>query len=132
MDNWFSTQVDRDYITGLYGDGIRLYENNRKYYLIKGESYDEKKNILVVKNNKGHSITLSSEPNIEYFKNTLFKDWGLWDSVYGKFYDDDRCDYKPWAHKDLKSLAAELGLYSKGMGMGMGMGMDMGMDMYIK
>ena len=43
MDNWFSTQVDRDYITGLYGDGIRLYENNRKYYLIKGESYDEKK-----------------------------------------------------------------------------------------
>ena len=67
MDNWFSTQVDRDFQTGMYGYGIRLYNLDLHYYLITGVSYDE-----------------------------------------------DRCDYKPWAHTSLAALAAELGLHSSG------------------
>ena len=111
MDNWFSTQVDRDFQTGMYGDGIRLYDNPEHYIIIKGVLYDKEKNILVVKNDKGHNIKLSKEPNVDYFKNTLLTYWRNWNNSVGKHYED-RCDYKPWAHTSLKSLAAELGLHS--------------------
>tara|TARA_B110000261_G_C13042503_1_gene340877 strand:- start:801 stop:1166 length:366 start_codon:yes stop_codon:yes gene_type:complete len=113
MDNWFSTQVDRDFQTGMYGYGIRLYNLDLHYYLITGVSYDEEKNILVVKN-KGHNIILSTEPNTDYFKNTLLTYWRNWDNSVGKHYEEDRCDYKPWAHTSLAALAAELGLHSSG------------------
>ena len=48
MNSWFSTQIDRDFKTGLYGDGIRLHSNPHNVYdyqIIKGVSYDEENNI---------------------------------------------------------------------------------------
>ena len=39
--NWFSTQVDRDFITRAYGQGIRLYVSPHTFVEITGISYND-------------------------------------------------------------------------------------------
>lgn len=114
MNSWFSTQVDRDFRTGLYGDGIRLYSNPHnvyEYQIITGVSYDEEKNILIVKNSSGKQITIDHEPYTDTFVKTIQVDWKVWDAQYGK-YDEDRTDYEPWCHQSILALAKELCVYS--------------------
>jgi hypothetical protein len=105
---WFTTQVDRDFQTGLYGNGIRLYtDENYTYDIITGVSFKE--GILIVKNLQGKEITLDNEPDSNMFKQGLHFQWQQWDTKYGA-HDSDRTDYEPWAHNSLKSLAMEFGL----------------------
>ena len=105
---WFTTQTDRDFLTALCGNGIRLYTDQRSTYdIIKGISY--KDNVLIVKNLQGQEITLDYEPDSDMFKQGLYLKWRDWDTKYG-INDSDRTDYEPWAHNSLKSLAMELGL----------------------
>lgn len=114
MNSWFSTQIDRDFVTYFYGDGIRLHSNNHniyEYQIITGVSYDEEKNILIVKNSSGKEIILNFEPYTDSFVKIIQADWKEWDNTIGK-YDENRSDYEPWCHKNIKALAKELGLYS--------------------
>ena len=108
--SWFAVQVDRDFINGKYGEGYpRLYftKNTDKYYLIEsGEIVDNK---LKVTTKCGKSFILDSEPNNTVFVNTIYANWKLADNMFLKF-DEDRCDYEPWAYDSLKSLQIELKL----------------------
>ena len=52
-DDWFAVQFDRDFLTGLYAEGIKLYftKNIKKYYILeKGIFVD---NVLTVYTNCG-------------------------------------------------------------------------------
>ena len=114
MNSWFSTQIDRDFRNGFFGDGIRLHSNPNNpydYQIITGVSYDEEKNILIVKYSSGEQITIDHEPYTDTFINTLQADWKVWDATYGKF-DEDRTDYEPLCHQSILALAKELGVYS--------------------
>ena len=111
---WFATQVDRDFKTGYYGDGIRLYiEGDPNIYcIIKGISFKDGK--LIVQNQLNNEmIELSSEPNNELFENTILKQWKEWDSNYGLMQDEDRPDYEPWAYNSISGLAKEFKLLEK-------------------
>ena len=108
--SWFAIQVDRDFTNGWYGEGKpRLYftKNTDKYYLIEsGEIVDNKLN---VKTSCGETFILDTEPDNLVFENTIYAKWKLADESYLK-YDEDRCDYEPWAYDSLKSLEIELKL----------------------
>ncbi|VVU95010.1 hypothetical protein CPAV1605_735 [seawater metagenome] len=108
-NKWFSTQVDRDFETGRYGDGIRLYSDLNNYIIIKGVSFTE--NCLIVKDYADNTIKLTDEPDHQMFETFHWK-WKAWDNKYGK-YDEDRTDYEPYCHKNRQTLAMELGLLNK-------------------
>ena len=113
MNYWFSTEIDRCFRTGCYGGGVRFHSNPLNVYdyqIITGVSYDEEKNILVVKNSSGEQITIKREPYTPNFVKTIRSQWEEWDKSCGK-YEEDRTDYEPWCHKNMKSLAKTLGLY---------------------
>ena len=51
-NSWVTTQIDRDFKTGLYGDGIRFHNNPYNVYdyeIITSDSYDQENNFLIVK-----------------------------------------------------------------------------------
>ena len=108
--SWFAIQVDRDFTNGWYGEGYpRLYftKNIDKYYLIEsGEIIDNK---LKVTTKCGETFILDTEPDNQTFENTIYADWKVKDEEYLK-YDEDRCDYEPWAYDSLKSLEIKLKL----------------------
>ena len=111
MNWWFIVQIDRDFITGCYGDGYRLYrEGNIDYDIVNGESYKDGK--LIVKTQKGEIIELNNEPNIEQFNKLLNEPWKRWDKINGThpFYREDRTDYEPWVAKSLEESAEWLSL----------------------
>ena len=103
---WFATQFDRDFKTGEYGDGIRLYcdDFDEEYKVITGYSYDG--NVLKVKDSEQNVIILDNEPDNKKFENTIYRDW------YNlEYIDDDKNDYEPCAYDSLLSLAIDLGTY---------------------
>ena len=105
--DWFATDVDRDFYTNYYGDGIRLYISNKEnskmgYIIIKIVDFTD--GILRVKDNENNIIELNNEPNIGLFTNTLYNEWEKWDTLYGHTYEEDRTDYKPWVYKTLDDL----------------------------
>jgi len=105
MNYWFALQIDRDFYTGIYGDGIRLYiDSTSDYKIITGVSYEN--DILKVKDNEGNVITLENEPNNNMFENTIYTDWKIFDQPG----IEDRSDYEPWAYSSKKSLALDLQL----------------------
>lgn len=111
-DQWFATQVDRDFITGQFGDGERLYMSSiSDYKIIKGVSFEG--NRLTVKDQSGNLIVLDTEPDNELFKSSLLTQWKSWDNEYGAAQGDDQCDYKPWAYISLEALAIGLGVIER-------------------
>ena len=105
MNYWFALQIDRDFYTGTYGDGIRLYvDSTSDYKIITGVSYEN--DILKVKDSKGNIITLENEPDNNMFKNTIYMDWKIFDQPD----IENRTDYEPWAYSSKKSLALDLQL----------------------
>ena len=111
MSRWFATQVDRDFINGMYGEGHpRLYREGQCYVLITGISYE--KGILKVKDDLDNIIELNTQPDNEYFSNTLLNQWKVFDEKYGKN-DENRSDYEPCAYNSLDSLAMELKLLER-------------------
>ena len=107
---WFATHVDRDFNTGLYGEGkARLYYNSDEYVVISsGISYHD--GTLTVKDVNNKIYDLNTQPDNKYFEETIYKDWKLFDEISGQ-YDEDRVDYEPWAYNSLDALAMELGLF---------------------
>ena len=107
---WFATHVDRDFNTGLYGEGkARLYYNSDEYVVLSsGISYHDGTLTLMDVDNKIHY--LKTPPDNKYFEETIYKDWKLFDEISGQ-YDEDRVDYEPWAYNSLDALAMELGLF---------------------
>lgn len=107
---WFATQVDRDFYTGLYGEGkARLYYNSDEYVVLSsGISYHD--GTLTVKDVNNKIYDLNTQPDNKYFEETIYKAWKLFDEISGQ-YDEDRVDYEPWAYNSLDALAMELGLF---------------------
>ena len=92
---WFAAQIDRNFDTGLYGDGSELFiqesidSNNiiRKRGVIKSADYNVEKNTMVVHikypdDSNLHEIKLENEPDNNLFESTLYSDWKLWDEKY--------------------------------------------------
>ena len=107
---WFATHVDRDFNTGLYGEGkARLYYNSDEYVVLSsGISYHD--GTLTVKDVNNKIYDLNTQPDNNYFEETIYKAWKLFDEISGQ-YDEDRVDYEPWAYNSLDALAMELGLF---------------------
>ena len=107
---WFATHVDRDFNTGLYGEGkARLYYNSDEYVVLSsGISYHDGTLTVMDVDNKIHY--LKTQPDNKYFEETIYKDWKIFDEISGQ-YDEDRVDYEPWAYNSLDALAMELGLF---------------------
>jgi hypothetical protein len=111
MNWWFIVQIDRDFITGVYGDGYRLYREDKPTYdIVVGKQYDNNK--LIVETDSGEIVELDYEPNSEQFNNLLHNPWKEWDKLHGNhpFYKEDRTDYKPWFAKTIKESAEWLSL----------------------
>ena len=110
IDFWFATQVDRDFINGSYGEGKpRLYFNNTDtYVIIDGVSFEN--GVLIVKDIENNIYKLKDEPDNVKFSNTLLKQWNIFDKQEGSFWEEDRCDFEPFAYNSKESLADELGL----------------------
>jgi hypothetical protein len=112
ITKWFATNVDRCFETGNYGNGVRFYYNTTNgfgYSLIKGISYDEITNTLVISSDNGN-IKLTDDPDLEWFDDTVKTAWKKWDDLRGEAMEEDRCDYRPWAYASIKSLALEFRL----------------------
>ena len=107
---WFATHVDRDFNTGLYGEGkARLYYNSDEYVVLSsGISYHD--GTLTFKDVNNKIYDLKTQPDNKYFEETIYKAWKLFDEISGQ-YDEDRVDYEPWAYNSLDALAMELGLF---------------------
>jgi hypothetical protein len=107
--NWFVTQVDRDHVTGMYGNGVRLYDKeNYSYKIITGVSYDNKENSLTVKDQYDNTIVLNNEPNNTLFYETVYAQWYCWDILNTD--DPDRLDYEPFAFNSLEALARSMNM----------------------
>ena len=110
MKYWFAVEIDRDYKTHSYGNGVRLYlDSSTNYTIVQGISYEN--NILTLKDATGKIIVLNKEPNNLLFENSVHNDWVKWDKKYGECYEQNRNDYEPWAFNSLKALAFEFNLY---------------------
>ena len=112
--DYFVAQIDRDFTGHDFLDsGDRLYTDCKIYVMITGVSYNKDTGELIVKNEYGENIILNNEPNIQKFKNTLYRDWQVY---HKKRYptkadeDADSCDYEPWVYKDKRSIAISLNL----------------------
>ena len=107
---WFATHADRDFNTGLYGEGkARLYYNSDEFVVLSsGISYHD--GTLTVKDVNNKIYDLNTQPDNKYFEETIYKAWKLFDEISGQ-YDEDRVDYEPWAYNSLDALAMELGLF---------------------
>lgn len=110
---WYAVQVDRDFLTGEYGEGPpRLYFNSNIYIyeLIKSATYYNGK--LTITTDKQKTYYLNTEPNNKTFKSSLFASWKMDDEKFLKN-DDNRCDYEPWAFNSIEALAIELNVLNK-------------------
>ena len=115
-NSWFALEVDRDFYNNSYGEGKpRLYFNPERYVVIKSAVYNRTDNILTVTDATGETHILSNEPDHQLFKDSIFKDWQIFDErTFYKGSDmEDRCDYEPWMFNSLKSLAYELKVYDE-------------------
>jgi hypothetical protein len=111
IKSYFVTEYDRDFENGQYTNGeMRLYIDN-SYMYIKGGSYND--GVLTLKDADNTDIVLETEPDIELFNTTLHKRWSEWNDSSGMCKDDDEPDYEPWALKDKKSIAKNLGLIQR-------------------
>ena len=104
---WFATHIDRDFQYGGYGNGKpRLYVSDNIYTYITGLIY--KDGTLTVKDEWGDTFDITTEPDNEWFKDTVYKKWEKFDEkMVG---DEDRADYEPWAYNSLEAMAAEFNL----------------------
>jgi hypothetical protein len=63
---------------------------------------------LTVKDEWGDTFDITTEPDNEWFKDTVYKKWEKFDEkMVG---DEDRSDYEPWAYNSLEAMAAEFKL----------------------
>ena len=104
---WFATHIDRDFQYGGYGNGKpRLYVSDNVYGHITPISFVN--GVLTVKDEWGDTFNLTNEPDNNWFRQTLYKEWLKFDEkMVG---DEDRSDYEPWAYNSLEAIAAEFKL----------------------
>jgi hypothetical protein len=104
---WFATHIDRDFQYGGYGNGKpRLYVSDNIYAHITPMAY--RGGVLTVKDEWGDTFDITTEPDNEWFRQTLYKKWLKFDEkMVG---DEDRSDYEPWAYNSLEAIAAEFKL----------------------
>ena len=103
---WFATHIDRDFKNGSYGKGKpRMYVSNDLYASITPLGY--KSGVLTVKDEWGDIFNLTTEPDNEWFRNSLYQEWLKFDTkMLG---DEDRSDYEPWAYNSIESIASHFG-----------------------
>lgn len=113
---WFALEIDRDFYYNSYGEGKpRLYFNPERYVVIESATYDPSDNVLTVTDKKGDIHILNTEPDHQLFKDTIYKDWEIFDQrTFYKGSDmEDRSDYEPWMYNSLEALAYELKVYDE-------------------
>jgi hypothetical protein len=113
---WFAIEIDRDFYYNSYGEGKpRLYFNTDRYVVIESATYDRSDNVLTVTDKKGDIHILNTEPDHQLFKDTIYKDWEIFDQrTFYKGSDmEDRSDYEPWMYNSLAALAYELKAYDE-------------------
>ena len=113
---WFALEIDRDFYYNSYGEGKpRLYFNRERYVVIESATYDPSDNVLTVTDKKGNIHILNTEPDHQLFKDTIYKDWEIFDQrTFYKGSDmEDRSDYEPWMYNSLGALAYELKVYDE-------------------
>ena len=108
LPNYWLVQVDRDWRTGRYGEGIRLYHqlgaNLLSYVVVRDQTVNADGSITINATN-GKSYLLVDEPNIDRWARSEYAAWKLWDAKNGADMEEDRPDYEPWAYKTLAGFA---------------------------
>ena len=108
LSNYWAVQVDRDWRTGRYGEGIRLYhqlDTNPQSYVVVRKQTANADGSVTVNASDGRSYTLVSEPNIDLWARSEYAAWKSWDANHGASMEEDRPDYEPWAYKTRAGFA---------------------------
>ena len=100
--NYWLVQVDRDWQTGRFGDGTRLYHRlafgTRCYVLVHSQELHADGTVSVWASD-GQCYLLRTEPNIALWAKADYAAWKSWDAEHGADMEEDRPDYEPWAYK---------------------------------
>jgi hypothetical protein len=108
LSNYWLVQVDRDWRTGRYGEGIRLYhrldDNVSSYVIVRDQKVNADGSVTVNATN-GTSYLLAHEPNIGSWAQSEYAAWKSWDVKNGVNMEEDRPDYEPWAYKTRAAFA---------------------------
>jgi len=114
LSDYWLVQVDRDWRTGRYGEGVRLYhkhDNNHHFYVVVRDQTANADGSITVNATNGKSYILVNEPNIKSWAQSEYAAWKSWDSKNGAAMDDDRSDYEPWAFKTRDAFAGLVGTW---------------------
>ena len=106
--NYWLVQVDRDWRTGRFGDGTRLYHRlafgTRCYVLVRSQELHADGTVSVWASD-GQCYLLRTEPNIALWAQADYAAWKSWDAEHGASMEEDRPDYEPWAYKTRAGFA---------------------------
>lgn len=103
---WFAIHIDRDFKNGSYGNSKpRMYVADNIYTYITPLAYSE--GVLTVKDEWGDIFNISTEPDNNWFSNTIYQEWLIFDKKMEG--DEDRLDYEPWAYNSIESIAYKFG-----------------------
>lgn len=109
MAYWFVVEIDRDFISGLYGNGPQLHTNliGNQPGIFDLQSYSEINNGLKVVTTCNNTVELTGGYNKDKFEEYM-KVYKLWDQKFGENMGDDRPDYQPFLYKNFNDLKNNL------------------------
>ena len=101
LSKYWLVDVDRDFETGRYGTGTRLFHNLEKndlgYVTIVNKTRDETDESVTITASNGNRYKLVQEPDIDSWKSSVYAAWKTWDSKINWDEMENRSDYEPWA-----------------------------------
>lgn len=113
LSDYWLVQVDCDWRTGRYDEGVRLYhkhDNNHRFYVIVRDQTANADGSITVNATNGKSYILVNEPNIKSWAQSEYAAWKSWDSKNGAI-EEDRSEYEPWAFKTRDAFAGWVGTW---------------------
>ena len=109
MAYWTIVHIDRDFVTGQYGNGptliTNLIGNQDGIYNIEG--YYISSNEFKIRTKCNNDLVLKGEPNKKKF-DEYHQVWQKWDLENGASYDEDRCDFEPIYYNDIDEIKMNL------------------------
>ena len=109
MAYWFVVGIDRDFVTGRYGNGPQLHTNliGNQDGIFDLDSYTEINNGLKVVTMCNNTVELTGNYSKDKFEEYI-KIYKIWDTAYGEMMEEDRPDYEPILYQNFNDLKKDL------------------------
>ena len=108
LTTYWLVDIDRDYKTEEYGTGPRLYHELSKgklsYVIVLNTKTAGHDGNIIVTASDGCMYVLTTEPDIELWKDTCYAHWKTWDASTDWTVHGNRSDYEPLAFKTRKAF----------------------------